>query len=68
MQIPACGAGAGGGTAARDDGAGCAGLCVGAGIVCVLTRTFKSTPLGFHFRARNLRKKTLKESVLEKLP
>ena len=31
MQIPACGAGAGGGTAARDDGAGCAGLCVGAG-------------------------------------
>ena len=29
-QIPACGAGAGGGTAARDDGAGCAGLCVGA--------------------------------------
>ena len=30
-QIPACGAGAGGGTAARDDGAGCAGLCLGAG-------------------------------------
>ena len=29
-QIPACGAGAGGGTAARDAGAGCAGLCVGA--------------------------------------
>ena len=39
-QIPACGAGAGGGTAARDAGAGCAGLCVGAdgcaGVVIVL--------------------------------
>ena len=29
-MISACGAGPGGGTAARDAGAGCAGLCVGA--------------------------------------
>ena len=38
------------------------------GTVCVLTRTFKSTPLGLSLQSSKPAKKTLKESVLEKLP